>query len=131
MREKEARDGQIGGVNISGGTVHSQNIAGRDIVVDTQISTSQLSQIFQPVTEAIRIAPSDKQPEAIEKLESLKQEVAKGNSADQTVITKLVDGIVDLVPSALKSLASAFATPLLTGVAGPVTQFLLKKLLGQ
>jgi hypothetical protein len=47
------------------------------------------------------------------------------------VMTTLVHGIVDLVPGALKSLAAAFATPLLSGVSGPVTQFLLSKLLGQ
>ena len=47
------------------------------------------------------------------------------------LMTRLIDGIIGLAPGALKSLAAAFGTPLLSGVAGPVTQFLLNKLTGQ
>lgn len=119
------------GVNISGGHVQAQNIAGRDIHVGTQISNSQINSLFQPVEDAIRSAPAEKQPEALEKLEGLKQEAARGKDADHGRMNKLIDGIVDLVPGALKSLASVFATPVLSGVAGPVSQFLLGKLLGQ
>jgi hypothetical protein len=130
---EERNPGESGGVHvhISGGTVHSQNIAGRDIHVGTQISGSELNQVFQPVADAIRSAPATHQPEAMEKLETLKQEAAKGQKADHGLMTRLIDGIVGLAPGALKSLAAAFGTPLLSGVAGPVTQFLLNKLTGQ
>jgi hypothetical protein len=109
MTDEKPRDGQSGGVNISGGRVQAQNIAGRDIHVGTQISNSELNQVFQPVADAIRSAPADKQPEALQKLDTLKQEAAKGDHADHGLMTKLVDGIVGLAPGALKSLAAAFA----------------------
>ena len=129
--KKRSAVSQGGGVHISGGRVHAQNIAGRDIHIGTQISGNELSQVFQPVVEAIRSAPATKQPEALQKLETLKQEAVKGKDADHGVMKKLIDGIVSLAPDALKALAGAFGTPLLSGVAGPVTQFLLSKLVGQ
>ena len=127
----ESSRGQSGGVHISGGTVTSQNIAGSDIHIGTQISHNELNQVFQPVADAIQSAPTEKRPEALQKLESLKQEAAKGKDADHGLMTRLADGIVGLVPDALKSLARAFGAPLLTGVSGPITQFLLNKLTGQ
>ena len=131
MDDKEGNGGQSGGVRIIGGNVQAQNIAGRDINVVSQIARGELDQLFQPVLEAIRSGPDDKQPEAMAKVEALKQEVAKGKDADHGVMKKLAEGIVGLVPDALKSLATAFAKPVLSGVAGPVTQFLLSKMLGQ
>jgi hypothetical protein len=44
---------------------------------------------------------------------------------------KLVDGLVELVPSATSAVVSAFATPILGGIAGPVTGFVLDKLRGK
>jgi hypothetical protein len=44
------------------------------------------------------------------------------------VIAKLVDGLVGLVPGATSAVVSAFTTPLLAGIAGPVTGFVLDKL---
>jgi len=130
MDDKQG-NGQSGGVRITGGNVQARNIAGRDINVVSQIAPVELDQLFHPVIEAIRSGPGDKQPEAMAKVEALKQEVAKGKDADHGVMKKLAEGIVGLVPDALKSLATAFAKPVLSGVAGPVTQFLLSKMLGQ
>jgi len=47
------------------------------------------------------------------------------------VIAKLVDGLVGLVPAATSAVVSAFATPILAGIAGPVTGFVLDKLRGK
>ncbi len=131
MDEEKEGGRQSGGVRITGGTVHAQNIAGRDIHVGTQISSGVLNEVFQPVLEAIRSAPVEKQTEAVGQLEALKAEAAKGNHADHGLMTKLADGIIGLVPDTLKSLATAFGKPVLSGIAGPVTQFLLNKMLGQ
>jgi hypothetical protein len=131
MTDDSTRVGQSGGVYVSGGTVNAQNIAGRDMHIGTQITHSQINEVFQPVEDVIRTATTDKQPEALQHLEHLKQEAEKGNQADHGRMTKLIDGILGLVPAALTSVAAAFGTPLLTGVAGPVTQFLLNKMLGR
>jgi hypothetical protein len=39
-----------------------------------------------------------------------------------------VKGLVGLVPSAVSAIVSAFGTPILGGVAGPVTKFVLAEL---
>jgi hypothetical protein len=57
-------------------------------------------------------------------VEELKKEAAKGKSATDSVMAKLVDGIVGLVPG-------AFGTPLLAGIAGPATQYVLDKIQGK
>jgi len=72
--EKKAR-GQSGGVNISGGSVTvGGDIVGRDKIVGTEISKAQLDQVFRPLTEAVRAARHEKQQEAAQKVEALKNE---------------------------------------------------------
>ena len=42
-------------------------------------------------------------------------------------MTKLIDGLVEMVPGAVSMVVSTFATPVLAGVVGPVTKFVLDK----
>jgi hypothetical protein len=130
-REKESR-GQSGGVTIRGDkvTVHG-NIAGRDMTVGTEVPRAQLDSLFRPLTEVLRSAPSDKREEATQKVEALKTEVTKGKKADDRVMAKLVEGIVGLVPGAVSAVVSAFATPVLGGIAGPVTKYILDTIQGK
>jgi hypothetical protein len=122
MGEK-ANDGQGGGVNISG----SVGSVGRDKITGAP-STAALEDTLRPLAEAVRSASVEKQPEARAKLAALKQEAAKGNGADDGVLAKLVDGFVDLVPAAASTVVSAFATPILGGIAGPITKFVLGRI---
>jgi hypothetical protein len=123
--------GQSGGVNISGsiGSVGG-DIVGRDKIFGDP-SAAALDDALRPVLEAIRAQPPQMQPEAEAKLAALKQEAAKGKNADDGVMAKLLDGLVGLVPKAANAVVSAFATPILGGVAGPVTSFVLDKLRGK
>src|SRR5579864_251946 len=121
MSDDKNSRGLGGGVHISGGTVTAQNIAGHNVVVSTQtlLSQSHLEEVFHPVMEAVRTTASDKQLEAAQKVEALKSEVSKGKNASDSIMARLVDGIVTLVPGAIGAVASAFGTPILSGVAGP------------
>lgn len=132
MTDEQKGGGQSGGVNISGGNVTvGGDIVGRDKNVGTEIPRTQLDQIFGPLAEAVRVAPPEKQQEAAQKIEALKSEVVKGKSAADGVMAKLVDGIVALVPSAVGAVVSAFATPILGGIAGPATKYVLDKIQGK
>ena len=123
--------GQSGGVNISGsvGSVGG-DIVGRDKITGA-LSKAEIDDALRPLAEAIGSAPAERRAEAEEKLASLKQETVKGKAANDGVVAKLVDGLVGLVPGAASTVVSAFATPILSGVAGPVTQFVLDKLRGK
>jgi len=124
--------GQDGGVNISGGTVTvGGDVVGRDKIVGTEISRAQLDQVLRPVEEAIRTAPPANQPEAMQKLEELKGEAARGKNAKDGAVAKLVDSLVSLMPNAVSAVVSAFATPLLGGLAGPATKYVLDKIQGK
>jgi hypothetical protein len=130
MAEKRG-EGQSGGVNISGrvGSVGG-SIVGRDQVVGMP-SSAALDSALRPVTEAIGTAPAEARAEAEAKLAALKGEAAKGKDANDGVVAKLVDGLVELVPAATSAVVSAFATPILGGIAGPVTGYVLDKLRGK
>jgi hypothetical protein len=124
-------EGQSGGVNIAGtvGTVGG-DIVGRDKITGAP-SAAVLDSALRPVRDAIAAAPAEARREAEAKLAALKQEAAKGKHADDGVIAKLIDGLVGLVPAAATAVVSAFGTPLLGGIAGPVTSFVLDKLKGK
>jgi hypothetical protein len=130
MSEKTPQ-GQSGGVNISGsvGTVGG-DIVGRDKAIGVPTAAA-LDDALRPVLEAIRAAPPQVQPEAEAKLTALKQEAAKGQNANDGVMAKLLDGLVGLVPAAATAVGSVFATPILGGLVGPVTSFVLDKLRGK
>jgi hypothetical protein len=118
---------QSGGVNISGGSVNvSGDMVGRDKITYTVISRAQLDEAFRPVADAV-----NQHPEAAQKLEELKAEVGKHKKANDGVMARLIDGIVKLAPGAVSAIVSAFGTPLLGGIAGPVTKYALDKLQGQ
>jgi hypothetical protein len=123
--------GQSGGVSITGtiGSVGG-DIVGRDKIVGTP-SAAALEGALRPLIEAIGSAPGEKRAEAEEKLAALKQEAAKGKDANDGAVAKLVDGLVGLVPGAASAVMSAFATPILGGIVGPVTSFVLGKLRGK
>jgi integral membrane sensor domain MASE1 len=128
---KRTGEGQSGGINIHGGTLNTGggDIVGRDKFVN-QASSRELEEALRPLTEAINVAPQEKRAEALVKLDELKKEAEKGEKRDDGVVAKLVDQLVGLVPSAARAVVSAFGTPILGAIAGPVTKFVLGKIRG-
>lgn len=125
---------QSGGVSIRGGSVHVEgDVVGRDKIttVTTGLSGDQLKQLFAPLMNALQAAPPEKQNEAIQKAEELKKEVAKGKEANDGAMARIVDGMVALVPGAVGAVVGMFASPILGGLAGPVTKYVLDKIQGK
>ena len=119
-----------GGVNIVNVSGHIGNIGGDIVGGDKIVQTLtplMIDAAFHPLDEALKGAP----PEAAAKLAALKTEAAKGKDADDGVVAKLVDGMVRLVPAATSAVVSAFGTPILGGIAGPVTKFVLDRFQGK
>src|SRR4029077_6947118 len=103
------------------------DVVGRDKIVGAP-SAAALDGALQPLIEAVKNAPTERRVEAEAKLDALKAEAAKGDGAKDGVIADLVDGLVGLVPAAASAVVSAFATPILGSITGPVTEFVLGKL---
>ena len=123
---------KVGGDKITVGDITSSTgVAigrGAQATVTTGIPGQDLDRLFAPLMNVLREAPPEKRDEAIEKAEALKNEVAKSKDADDSRMAKLLDGLVELVPGAVSALVSAFASPILGGIAGPVTKFVLDKI---
>lgn len=126
---------QSSGFHISaGGNVTiGGDVVGRDKIttVTTGLSGDQLNQLFAPLLTALRAAPPEKQNEAVQKAEELKKEVAKGKDANDKVMAKIIDGLVALVPGAIGAVVGMFATPILGGLAGSATEYVLDKIQGK
>ena len=126
---------QSGGVNIIGGSsTFSGDVTGRDKVVYTTaggVSEETLQHLFAPLLQSIQAAPQEKKEQAEQKVEALKDELSKGKSADDSRVAKLLDGLLELVPSAVSAVAGMFASPILSGIAGPITKFVVDKFSGK
>ena len=127
----EVRGDKVGGDKITVGNVSGSGIAigrGAQASVTTGISGADLDGLFEPIFRALRDAPPEKREEAVQRAEELQAEVAKGEKADDSRMAKLLDGLIELVPGAVTAVVSTFATPVLAGIAGPITRFILDKL---
>lgn len=112
----------FGTVNTGGG-----DFVGRDKVV-YGVQGNELAALFAPLLTLARQAPVGQQAAAEEKVQALQAEVAKGKDADDKVMARLIEGLVDLVPDAVGAVVSLFATPVLGGIAKPATEYVLGKL---
>jgi len=119
-----------GGAYVGGNVTAGGDFVGRDKITQG-LSPRDLESLFAPLLAAVaREAPAGKQAEAEQKVQELKAEVAKGKQADDGKVANIVDGLVEMVPGAVKAVVSTFATPILGGIAGPVTKYVLDKLKG-
>lgn len=115
--------GKVGGSIVTGD--HNM-VAGRDATAG--IDPAEVGRLFAPVMAAVTALPAGERAEAAVKVQELKEEAAKGEQADDGRLARLIDGLVGLVPAAVGAVVSAFASPILGGVAGPVTQIVLDRI---
>jgi hypothetical protein len=117
-----------GGVSIGGSNSGTINI-GRQVTDQHGTNTNDIPALFAALLAAVNThaAPSVK-ADAVAQVAQLKTEIAKGAAAEDGTVAKLVDGLVGLVPDAARTVASTFATPVLSGIAGPLTKWVLETL---
>jgi hypothetical protein len=130
--DKFGRQIDTGGAAYVGGDVHAgRDFVGRDSIRTQGLAARDLEALFAPLLLAVaQHAPPDQQAAAVQQVEEIQAEVAKDQQADDSRIGRLLDGLAAMVPGAIGSLVSTFATPLLGAVTGPVTKFVLVKLKG-
>lgn len=114
-----------GNVNLGGG-----NFIGRDRITHINSPSPQdLERRFAPLLAAIaQQAPADMQAAAERQAAELMSEVAKGEHAEDGKIARIIDGLAGMAPGAVGAVVSLFAAPILDGIVGPVTKFVLDKL---
>lgn len=121
-----------GGAAYVGGnvTVQRGDFVGRDKITQG-VPGDELGPLFAPLLDAItQQFADDRRDVAIKHVGELKSEVAKNKDADDSKIAGIVEGLAEMVPGAIGTIVNMFATPILSGIAGPVTAYVLKKLKG-
>jgi hypothetical protein len=88
----------------------------------------QLKELFRPLQEQVQTSSQTIPGQAEQQVQDLHAELAKGRNANADRLNKIVDQLVDMVPSAVAALVTLFTNPILGGLVGPVTQQVLKHL---
>lgn len=128
-----------GNVNTRGGDFvgHDKTTAGVAIGAGASaqvgLSAAALAQALAPIVAAVQTSVADPavQAVAMQEIEKLQAELARGTDADDARIAGILDGLANLPPGAVAALVRAFGAPLLAGSAGPVTQFVLGQFRGR
>jgi hypothetical protein len=87
------------------------------------------SKLLKPIREIAARKGGPDGAKAEKLIGDLEGEAVK-EKPDDGAIAKIVDGIFGHIPEGVKALVSAFASPILGAIAGPVTKFVLDKLRG-
>ena len=127
---------KVGGDSITTGNISGSTVAiGRNARATSNqtsgLSGADLEAVLAPLRVAVGNAPAEVQTAANAKVAELKAEVEKGKQDDDGHLASIVEGLVGLVPNAVSAVVQAFASPILAGVAGPATNYVLRKLRGQ
>ena len=138
MGDKVVRDKIGRQINMDGGTYVDGDVetGGGDFVGRNKntsgVSAAELAPLFaQLIAAMVQQAPADKQAAAMQQVQALQAEVTKGAHADDNRVGKIIEGLAGMVPGAIGALVGTFAHPILGGIAGPVTKYVLNKLKGQ
>ena len=127
-REEQAGIIFHGEANITQSQVAGNTISGN---LTVEGSAPDLSEVFAPLYAAARQAPPLDQETALKKVEELEKEVAKEKGANDDLVASLLEGLVELVPGAISAVGTLLGQPILAGLAGPATQYVLKKITGK
>ena len=124
MEDKASRSG----VHISGhvGAIYGDVVGGDKVT--SALLPADVDAVFATIAAYVANCPTDQRRVASTKLIELKSEISKGDRATDSVVARLVEGLVGLVPMAASALVSTFADPLLSAAAGPATSYVLNKL---
>ncbi|MFY9261730.1 MAG: hypothetical protein WAO71_14650 [Gallionella sp.] len=93
------------------------------------IPAEALAALFAPLLAVIAQAPADKQAAALQQVEALKAEIAKGKDAKDKTLANTIKGLLEYVPAAIGALTALFSSPVIGdmvgGAVGAATEFVL------
>lgn len=138
-RDKIVHGDEVHGDKVMGDKTTVGDITGSTVGVIGRVEQSSvtigipagdLERLFAPIMAAVQQSDATLRPVAEQTAQELKAEAGKGEKADDSRVARLIDGLAGLVPGAVAAVVGAFASPILAGVVGPVTQAVLQKISG-
>ena len=117
------------GFSFSGPAIFNQSQLSAHDIINANVGFAQggvgakrFEEFFDAPLNAVEAAPEPQRTHAQAKVKELKEEAAKGKDASDSVLAKLLNGLVDLVPVGVSAVVAAFGQPILAGIAGPANQ---------
>jgi hypothetical protein len=130
-RDKIVHGDEVRGDKIAAGDItNATGVAigrGAHATVNQGIQPRDLDALFVELVAATRSVPPEKRDAVDQQVGALKAEVAKGDKADDGKMATIVKGLVEMVPGAVGAVVSMFASPILGGIALPVTKWVLSQ----
>lgn len=131
-RDFVGRDINVYHETISGtiGASYGSSVAvGRDIQQSTTqpLPINELESLFANLLRIAATATTNPFA-AIQTIMALKDEVSKGPHAEDKQLAKLIERFAMQTPTGRNAVVHTFASPLLAGIAGPATQYVLEKI---
>jgi hypothetical protein len=128
MAEHTKDSASGGGGTFYGSVTAGRDVAGRDITsTNLTHSPDQLDALLEPIRTVLASVDEGRRTAARGILQQIEEQAAKGKSADDTLLSKLVEGFVGLIPEGVGAVVSAFGSPLLGAIAGPATRRILDR----
>ncbi|HRQ36723.1 MAG TPA: hypothetical protein PLD25_02280 [Chloroflexota bacterium] len=116
-------------ITASGQGIAIGDHARAEVHIQQGIPPEQLTALFAPLLQQVaQQAPAGQQAEAVAKVNELKEEAAKGETADDEKVAELVQDVVDMVPTAVEGITNLFTNAIIAKSAGAATKFVLKRL---
>lgn len=118
-----------GGAYFAGSVKAGRDVIGRDKIDQAAASAEgpDLAARLQSLqAELEHLAGRLAKPLVADHVQALQSELGKPkDKRDEGLMTRLLDGLVDLVPAGVSAVVGAFASPVLAAAAGPATAALL------
>jgi hypothetical protein len=126
MHDDSNDSGSGGGGTFYGNVTAGRDVAGRDIKsVNLGPTSEQLQALLAPLHAVVQQTSDARGPAARELLKKIEDETSKGKEADDSLLSKLLEGFVGLIPEGVGAVLAAFGSPVLGAIAGPATKRLL------
>jgi len=93
-----------------------------------ELAGGTLNELFAPLMAATGAAPDEMRDEVMAMAQTLKEETARGDEADDALTAELIERLITMVPESAQTLKSIFKSPTLANQVGPVTSYVLAKI---
>lgn len=117
----------FGSVNTGGGAFVARDQHVTHMAPASTVSPDLHTLLAALAAQVQQAVPAQHQASAAQAVDALGAEALKGKQVDDGKLAHLVKGLIDLVPAAVGGIVSAFASPILGGLAGPLTKAVLDK----
>ncbi|MCA9919204.1 MAG: caspase family protein [Anaerolineales bacterium] len=126
---------KVGGDKVEGDKISVGNISGSqgiaigrgasaNVQIQQGVPDETLNKLFAPLLMQV----AQQNPAAVPQVNQLKEEIGKGDGADDEKMADLIDMIAEAAPTAVEGIVNLFTNSIVAKVAGAATNYMLKRI---